>query len=591
MKDIVRYFGSVILATAIALSVALLMPDKLFPAKAVPFKVIFDSTVQKNIVFQVFYTLTPKENFNEKHSAKFSVSPGSRRVLINIQEPHISRFRFDFGGYPGEVTIKNLQLAGSRTVAFSNFDKFSFNNHIQKYEKNNGVLTIQSDTADPFIVYKGDLNINAPEKREFLVGTLLICLLWAVSLKLILFFIGLNREKGLRYCLGAGLSFGFLVLITIPVVGNLFFNGLQNDMILKTDNRRVTQYKHFALSRSGVKDYFKNIDSMMTDRLLYKDLVVKNANEYLSDPYLFFKTDLSKAVIGVGGFVFLGNNYAKVIDRHYNPRRYGSPSTKNLVNFHTKVSEKLNSYGADYFVLVAPDKHVVYAENFPDWVKQISTPEDITAVTRTKITDLRKAGVNVVYPLTALLAAKKQATRLYYKTDTHWNHRGASEGFHALISAIEKDGKSFRESAFVRSPKYQLKEQPNARFGDLGHIAGLSSSFKVDDVRYEFLSSQKVQFSNAGAPVKEVPIQSSASSGANGKWYGHVFNKDAPNHKKVLVLCDSFMTAASLFFNVNFSEVRYASKNHPQGRLENILAIIDEMKPDLVVYETVERGL
>ncbi len=65
-------------------------------------------------------------------------------------------------------------------------------------------------------------------------------------------------------------------------------------------------------------------------------------------------------------------------------------------------------------------------------------------------------------------------------------------------------------------------------------------------------------------------------------------NPAAATEKRVLVFCDSFMTAMSPYVNATFTHVLYASRNRPP---EDWKALIDAFRPELVIYETVERGL
>lgn len=548
-----------------------------------PINLSFISIASQDVEYQVFYS-ADSEGFNEHNSVKKWIKAGEQKVDIQIPIHHINRFRLDFGQNPGHLIIKSLVLEGRNKIRFDDYKKFYINDHIEKANKQANLLEIISSKEDPFIVFNGNVSVSARFIPDFVTLTILILVIYPL-----LNFMGKKIELSVsknnyRKSIFSLFSLVFITIIVLPFIGNTLFYGLQNNLILKTENRRVSQYKEFIFSKQGVRDYFNNLDKMIEDRLFKKDKIVDTVNYYLSDPDLFFKVDLDKAVIGNNGFVFLGNNYDKVIYRHFNQNKFSI--VNNSIDLHKKLSTITSKVGAHYVVFVAPDKHAIYAENFPSWAK-VDSNEGVSKLTQKKIQELQTLGINVVYPYSELKSAKQKRT-LYYKTDTHWNIAGAEVGFMSLMKNLESN--YFTDFQFQANKDVRLTMNKKDSFGDLGVIAGLSRRFKVDDVSYDFCSQQEVDFSVRGAPPTTVNIRNSSSSGYDGTWFGYVVNNSAPLDKKVLVICDSFMTAMSLFINSYFHQVSYISKSYPQGDLINIEKTILDFKPDIVIYETVERA-
>lgn len=86
-----------------------------------------------------------------------------------------------------------------------------------------------------------------------------------------------------------------------------------------------------------------------------------------------------------------------------------------------RIAAGLRRRGIELVVFVTPDKARVYAEELcgAPWSAQSQARHDaFTAL-------LRQSGVQPLDALGALTAAKAQA-EVYYRTDTHWNQRGAA---------------------------------------------------------------------------------------------------------------------------------------------------------------------
>jgi alginate O-acetyltransferase complex protein AlgJ len=91
----------------------------------------------------------------------------------------------------------------------------------------------------------------------------------------------------------------------------------------------------------------------------------------------------------------------------------------------------LASRGIPYLLVIAPDKHLVYPEFLPDTVHPLRGPrlDELVAYLGAH------SSVEVMNLLPTLLAAKS-GDRLYHRTDTHWNHRGALVGWLQLAAWI-----------------------------------------------------------------------------------------------------------------------------------------------------------
>lgn len=383
--------------------------------------------------------------------------------------------------------------------------------------------------------------------------------------------------KNVKYCL----TLSFLILITIPFLGRYCIKGSNNEKFLRTENRLVTQYIELESLRSrNLKKYFNNLNNYISDRLSKKDSVVKYANRLLLNPTCFLNIDLTKGTVGLDGYLFLGNLYESVINRHFK-KDYVVDKNKEsaLYSLHVELSSLAKELNSKYFFFIAPDKHNVYCDKVPKWLTSNACVMS-NNVTDHLVSNLRERNLSVIYPLDDLRRLRSE--KVYYKSDTHWNVYGAEIGYKYLNRFINKEG----NLGLILNKNYTLQSAEMNFVGDLINILGMSKEQAPNDKVYSIDITDSVLWSNKAEQPRLVPINQALAHGDRPNWYGYMKNERAPNVRKVLVFCDSFMTNMSPFFNINFKEVFYYSRHRSKDDFKRLML---EIKPDIVIYESVER--
>ena len=379
--------------------------------------------------------------------------------------------------------------------------------------------------------------------------------------------------KNVKYCLTAF----FLLLITVPFLGRYCMEGSNDEKFLQTENRIVTPYAELeSLKSKHLKKYFNNLNVYISDRLSRKDNVVKGVNRFLMDPSYFLNINITKGIIGLDGYLFLGNLFEPVLDRHFKSN-YSLENEERVYSLHSELSTLARSINANYFFFIAPDKHMVYCDKIPKWISSDACYQS-NRVTNYLISNLEKKGVSVIYPLLDLRKFKNQA--VYFKSDTHWNLRGAEIGYYSFI---ENSGIDLNVSR-----NYKLVYEKDRFVGDLINILGLSKSKAPLDYLYKIETDATVLWSNKNEELKITPVKDALAQGWDASWSGYMRNENADNNLKVLIFCDSFMTNMSPFFNLNFKEVFYYSRHKEKEVLKTIIL---EKKADIIIYESVERAV
>ncbi len=376
----------------------------------------------------------------------------------------------------------------------------------------------------------------------------------------------------LNGCL-AGLFAGALFL---GYLGNLTLLGGAEKATTAAENRRPAAFPHW----NGPKAFFTGFDCYVADRLLMRDAVLTRINRVLTNErwYTALK-DAEMALFGADGWVFLGNNYDRTLEKHTEPvngRRWEERRKWTLSNV-AQYRAVADQHGAAFHILVGPDKPSVYCRKIPSSFMQKPCSK-VTEWTDGLLAALRENGYSVTYPQAALLKAS-EAEQVYFKTDTHWNHAGAGIAYRELMADL-------KTPAFAGA---RIAHAPSTYRGDLAAISGKGDALPVVNSTAAILEmpATRIRWKPAGEAEREVGLLQ-ATSGANPKFGAEMTNPAAATEKRVLVFCDSFMTAMSPYLNATYQHVLYVSRNRPPGDWKSL---IDVFRPELVIYETVERGL
>ena len=347
-----------------------------------------------------------------------------------------------------------------------------------------------------------------------------------------------------------------VILFVVPFFGSLLIFGEQSGVFLPSENRQVVSMTGIdRFTSHGLKRFFGNKNQYIDDRLMGKEELVPVLNELLLDPEKVSRFDLSKGLIGKNEWIFLGNDYSRVIDKHCQENfpldNYEFQSSINKIDLLKNTTEGL---GGTYVLFIAPDKHNIYCDELPQWLGDTCKNSEIyTRKLISKIED--ETSVNVIYPA---LELKSQISKgqLFHKSDTHWNFLGGKVGFVTLMKNMERLG-LIRD--FQEIPLMDLKQIRNEKLGDLAHILALPSGYKISkDFDYLFQRSDQLFVKWREANKKEQLTSFTISSGnASQKFQAYMKNELAAYTMRILVFCDSFNHALSPYFNLYFSDVLY----------------------------------
>lgn len=341
-----------------------------------------------------------------------------------------------------------------------------------------------------------------------------------------------------------------LILLTVPVIN-----------IMIAPNRETINLKE--------KSFLYNMDfvSRWAALLLYP---------------LGISTDPKQVIIGIDGWLYLGDNYQQTVSDDRRAVTEADISIGKNIGAATNAWDAyLAGKGVKVFrIMIGPNKGSIYPEHMPSWARPaLFNPTDalLAGVGQEHFIDLRPT----------LLAAKvTHSENLYFKTDTHWNALGAGIAFRAFAQQV---GKAAPELRWPPEKVYELTGITPRNGGDLARFLRLTESLsdyepKINSASLQVKTTQidfatKVIIDQGGNPQLDAPAKPLL-----------VKSVGALNDKKVLWLRDSFGTSLSPLMAATFSEVlqlHWSEAISPEG---NLAKLVDAWKPDYVFFTVVERA-
>jgi hypothetical protein len=224
----------------------------------------------------------------------------------------------------------------------------------------------------------------------------------------------------------------------------------------------------------------------------------------------------------------------------------------------------LASRGIAYAFVLAPDKHAIYPEPMPDTIRRLRDESwtdqlagYLTAHTTVNVVDLR-----------VVLLAAKAGERVYHKTDTHWNDRGAHAAYVEILNSL---GGAHGVRPQARSAfRDVVREVPGL---DLAAMLGLSRQLVEEDLALEPNAARRARMTEPATP---------ASHNMYPRMATEVPDATLP---RAVIFRDSFTSGLVPFLSEHFSRALYLWEYDVNP------AVIEAEQPQVVIQQIVGRHL
>lgn len=367
----------------------------------------------------------------------------------------------------------------------------------------------------------------------------------------------------------------FLVIIVTFFV----FNTISPDKeYSKVENRTLS--KRPSLEKVGGENFSKEYEDYYNDQFVFRDFLI--GVNTVTD-YILNKTE-------VGNYYVVDNNWILgKFPNVFNEKRLNRYS--NAINKLAKVGK---SEGKDVYFAMTPHKTNVLKHIYPKYIETSSIDKNIKGFED----KLNKEVINYIemddYMMNKF--SKKELESMYFKTDHHWNGKGAFEGFKKIIEEMDFDISSENlknifskyKEVTVDSKKFNGSYNKNicmvVREKEYPDYLTIKEN-KNNDVEY-FLNGENVKEEDVIATSRHEEEWDYGGAYSRGAQMNilKIKNKDAFSDKKILVIRDSMQGATTWLFRDFFKETELIDPRNISDIKKSYTEIIKESDADIVLF-------
>jgi|GEM_PF-5586242 len=341
----------------------------------------------------------------------------------------------------------------------------------------------------------------------------------------------------------------FAVFICFPALSNLLGN---------LNIQRFDESPAVFPKVQNASSFFK--ESKPIEKYLSKDFFGRKSllNLLFRFRYTIHENPNRQLLRGKEDWVFL--NRANILRHARGEKEYNH----DFWNRYLKDAETyFSSEGADFYLVIAPNKHRIYPEMLPSLVSEDfkfdGFPENLEQI----VADISSINLHQV------LNDKKTdiSEPIYYPTGSHWNAYGGYFAAQHIISVIGE-------------------KHPNTTPLNLSHEKIKRVTY-WDNFLFPKAAGTKIiqddQLPNWVCPIRSDTLLHEINNN-NYSRNTHLVKTESAG-PRLLLIGDSFSAYNKAFYSCSFSEILFMHNNNGQLKKE----VIEAYQPDVVVFEIAER--
>jgi hypothetical protein len=368
----------------------------------------------------------------------------------------------------------------------------------------------------------------------------------------------MSRRQLSRRVADAGLILSFLALIGLPAARNLAGSASAG-----TENRTLAAMPVLNLQVRNLRPFPERFEAFYRDRFGFRNDLIHWL--YVAQARWLGISGSPKVIVGRSGWLFYD-------DVPVGCDRANRPLTPGQLSAWQRMLEARRDWlaerGIRFLFVIAPDKQSIY----PEYLPQRLCSRHVEGMRLHQFLEHMHQHSNVaVVDLRGPLREAKERERLYHKTDSHWNDRGAFVASQTIVTALAPwfDG-------MKPSPRTAFRDETSMGFGDCAYLLSLTDW--IGEERLELLPRAAPR-TRVTEPSTPGPLPVAAPR--------VVVEQDDPHLPQALVLRDSFGEALIPFLAENFRRTVYVWQDAPTFDCD----LVAKERPDVVIQEMVERKL
>jgi peptidoglycan/LPS O-acetylase OafA/YrhL len=269
---------------------------------------------------------------------------------------------------------------------------------------------------------------------------------------------------------------------------------------------------------------------------------------------------------GKRNWLFLGNEYASTISKLELKIEPSSREIIQLVKTMQEIASQAKLEDIEVALIVGPDKHSIYPEFLPDILSP--SPKRYLDFFLADLSEIEN--LKIIDPTSYLIGKKSQGVS-YYRTDSHWNARGAFYSWDLLLNSLS-----------IKYPNLEFRSGPAYK----GDLIGVS---KLQEYPVLLGDNWIADWPNGISWKTKILAPDANNPGASSE-VAFNLNPVSRNHKNVWIVGDSFTDAIKPYAYSTFERVTYLAYYR-----ENLPLLVEQIKtstakPDLIIIVRVERN-
>jgi alginate O-acetyltransferase complex protein AlgJ len=361
----------------------------------------------------------------------------------------------------------------------------------------------------------------------------------------------------LRSAANGVLAVIFVLAVSLPLGANLSGgDGFDPD----AENREPARFPALDGTWASLADVPRGLGRWFDDHFGFRaDLVRLNAEIQ----FFCLETSPSPSVLlGKDGWLFYAEDGA--MEDYANAPALSAEEVANWRVSVVRARDWLRGRGVAYVFTVPPDKHVIYPEQMPRSVRRIGSTSRMDQVFGAL------AGAGVAVDLRPELFEAKTRERIYHRTDTHWNERGAFVAYRMIVDAVRRQVPAV-PPAWQRSDFEEVSRDEEGR--DLAGMMGLKPVLREEVLALE---PRRPRLARVVEPAGAAPDDE------EGRLVTEIPGSTLP---RAVIFRDSFVSPLAPFLSEHFSRAVYLWQNDFDAD------VVVKEHPDVVIQEIVGRHL
>jgi hypothetical protein len=357
----------------------------------------------------------------------------------------------------------------------------------------------------------------------------------------------------------------FLFTLAVPCIGTILS---EKQKFSVTEKRELASFPALPWYRSDIalkkalKEFTKSFEIYYNDHF-FKRFPLVSLNSLLRIR-LFGTSPNFMVIIGKDGWLFNAGDWE--LHDFLGTDQVSSERLDQWEQILEQRQARLAEWDGNYLLVVAPNKTSVYSEYLPS---RLVEHRGVTkSMQISSFLDTRAVNSHFL-DLTTLMQRHKESGSLYYKTDTHWNDRGAYLSYLEIIDRV----KTWYPAIVPLSEEKVHAQTIKGVSGDLALLLGLKGVLTED------LEGLTITDACSQGEKNYVNEQVSADLQLTRTVCPSATNM------RILVIGDSFLDYMKKYLSESFAEVIYSR----EVELHDLKEFISLYHPDMVLHLHVAR--